>query len=248
MFDAIPVESLKRNLARVRQRIAAAAAKVSRPPDAVKLVAVTKYVGVPEIRALVELGVTDIGESRVQDAEQKIQAFEAAPAGPHWHLVGHLQTNKADKAARLFQTVHSVDSIRVAQALHKELQKLAGKTGARQALTCLLEVNVAGEAAKFGLPPAAPEIAALLRPAAELSTLRIVGLMTLAPYAENAEPVARPVFRRLRELRDELNAQHCYPHALTELSMGMTQDYWIAVEEGATLVRVGSALFEAAQP
>ncbi|MFH0939773.1 MAG: YggS family pyridoxal phosphate-dependent enzyme [Planctomycetota bacterium] len=243
MVGAIPIASLKRNLMQVRERIAAAAARVSRLPDTVKLVAIAKSVGVAEIKALMELGVTEIGESRAQDAKKKIMALGAA-AGAHWHLVGHLQTNKADQAASLFQTIHSVDSIRVAQALHKEMRKLADQTKMSQPLRCLLEINVAGESSKFGLPPTVTEIAEILRVTNDLSALRIVGLMTMAPYVENDATVSRPIFQKLRELRDELNDQRCYSHPLIELSMGMSQDYWIAVEEGATLVRIGSALFE----
>ncbi|MGD0091293.1 MAG: YggS family pyridoxal phosphate-dependent enzyme [Planctomycetota bacterium] len=153
--------------------------------------------------------------------------------------MGHLQTNKADKAAGLFQAVHTVDSLRVAQALNKERLKRS-----LPPLLCLLEVNVAGEAQKFGLPPALAEAGELLRQCAELAGLKLAGLMCMAPYTERPEATSRPVFRRLRELLAEANAKGCYPTPLTELSMGMSQDYAIAIEEGATMVRVGTALFE----
>jgi hypothetical protein len=240
----IPRECLQRNLERVRARMAEAAARVSRAPDAVRLVAVTKTVGVAEVRALSQMGVSDFGESRVQDAERKIRELNALADKPPvaqrtWHLIGHLQTNKADKAARLFQAMHSVDALRVAQALDKERAKAN-----LPPLPCLLEVNVAGEESKFGLRPDATEICELLKACAELPRLRVTGLMTMAPYAEEPEPTSRPVFRRLRELREEINTRGVTPQPLSELSMGMSQDYAIAIEEGATLVRVGSTLFE----
>jgi pyridoxal phosphate enzyme (YggS family) len=244
--DATPLEALKRNLQSVQDRIGAAAAKVSRPVSSVRLVAVTKYVGINEIKALTALGVTDIGESRIQDAERKIREFAGAGPGSatRWHLIGHLQTNKADKAAELFEMVHSLDSLRVAQALQKERRKLAGKISSLRPLTCLLEINAAQEQSKFGLPPNAAELGELLKQAASFDMLRLAGLMTMAPYSEKPEQTSRPVFRKLRELLEELNAKAFYPQPLNELSMGMTQDFEIAVEEGATLVRVGSALFE----
>ena len=280
----------------MRARIAEAAARPSRRAEAIKLVAVTKTVGLAEIQKLLELGVSDLGESRVQDAERKIRAY-AAPEGdrqpisklpeigvsppppeigvsppppeigvsppPRWHLIGHLQTNKADKAARLFHVVHAVDSLRVAQALNKERLgqrgtdsqfpncrpllaacRLGVSVPLLPPLPCLLEINVAAEAQKFGLRPEISAVVELLKPCAELPGLKITGLMCMAPYSENPEATSRPVFRRLRELLAEVNAKGLYPAPLTELSMGMTQDYIIAIEEGATMVRVGTALFE----
>ena len=246
MSDPIPLEKLKLNLERIHMRMGEAAAKASRPLSAIKLVAVTKYVTLHEIEALIQLGVRDFGESRVQDAEQKIKALPPAHAAAtlNWHLIGHLQTNKADKAAALFQTIHSVDSDRVAAALNKEAAKRLAKGAATEPITCLLEVNVAHEANKFGLKPESDEIETLLKKCAEMPAIRIVGLMAMAPYAENPEPTSRPVFQKLHELFQQANASGWYPYRLTELSMGMTQDYHIGIEEGATLIRVGSALFE----
>jgi hypothetical protein len=251
--DSIPPERMQRNYEEVRARIADAATKVSRPIDAVKLVAVTKSVGVAEIKCLLELGLRNLGEARVQDGERKIRGVLALGREPvprqlesgvlpplRWHLIGHLQTNKADKAAKLFQVVHSVDSLRVAQALNKERLKLP----VLPPLPCLLEINAAGETQKFGLAPDAAAVGELLQQCAGLPGLQLIGLMCMAPYSENPEATSRPVFRKVRELRDALNAGNCYPSPLTELSMGMTQDYAIAVEEGATMVRVGTALFE----
>jgi pyridoxal phosphate enzyme (YggS family) len=239
MFDSIPDESLRKNLEAVRSRIGAAAAKSGRSADSIRLIAVTKYVRSEEIKLLASLGVADFGEARVQDAEKKTgDAARAGISGLRWHLIGHLQTNKADKAAKIFQTIHSVDSPRVAQALNKE----ALKRGAAP-LSCLLEVNVAGEESKFGLKPDLPAILELLKVCGELPGIRVSGLMTMAPYADNPEPVSRPVFRRLRELLEEANVRRVYSHAMSELSMGMSQDFEIAIEEGSTYVRVGSALF-----
>ncbi len=236
---------LARNLAVVREKMAGALAKASRAPDAARLIAVSKQVGVPEIQVLWDEGVRDFGEARMQDAEPKIKALNIQP---HWHLIGHLQTNKSDKAAKLFNLIHSLDSLRLAQALNKEVLKIQRasieKGEALRPLSCLIEVNVAEEASKGGVKPELSELAALLGACASLPGLRVTGLMTMAPLSENPEPTSRPVFQRLRTLLEEINAKGYYPSNLAELSMGMTQDYPIAIEEGATLVRVGTALFQ----
>jgi PLP dependent protein len=238
--EQISPEQMAANLARIQTKIVEAAAKAGRRSQDVKLIAVTKYVGVSEVRALYDLGVRDFGESRVQDLEKKIQACPQYGKDPvRWHLIGHLQTNKADKAVRLFETIHSIDSIRVALALNKEREKAK-----LPPLPCLIEVNVAGEQNKFGLAPQISDLTELLKNCAALSAIKIVGLMCMAPHAEIAEPTSRPVFRKLRELMAQANASATSPSPLTELSMGMTQDFDIAIEEGATSVRVGSALFE----
>lgn len=241
--DAIPEEKIAHNLERVRGRMAEAAVRASREISSITLLGVTKYATNDETAALVKLGVTDLGESRVQDAERKI----AALANPElrWHLIGHLQTNKANKAAALFHTIHSIDSARVATELNKEAQKIAvAENDVKRVLRGLIEINVAREANKFGLPPEIDALKELLAVCAGHQALRIVGIMGMAPYADDAEAVSRPVFKRLKELLEEANAKRFYPTPLTELSMGMTQDYHIAIEEGATIVRVGSALFE----
>lgn len=236
---------IAQNLERVRARLAAAATKVNRKTDSIRLVAVTKYVGIQEVLALVDLGVRDIGESRIQEVEAKekdlaAQNLSSRLSEIQLHLIGHLQTNKADKAAKLFQYVHSIDSDRVGAAIQKERAKLS-----KPVLPVLLEVNVAGEANKYGLVPDANVLHEVLKRSADWSALKVEGLMCMAPAVEgDAEPVSRPVFKKLRELRDELSSRS--GHALPELSMGMTQDYTVAIEEGATIVRVGSALFESA--
>ena len=168
-------------------------------------------------------GLRDVGENRVQEAAGKIEPLAALGVRPRWHLIGHLQTNKAKIATSLFAILHSVDSVRLAEALSRR---------AREPLPILLEVNVAQEARKFGFPPT--EVASALSVIADLPNLDVRGLMTVAPLTDRPETV-RPVFRRLRELRDA--------HGLAELSMGMTDDFEVAIEEGATMVRVGRAIF-----
>jgi pyridoxal phosphate enzyme (YggS family) len=219
---------LAANLRRIRERIDSAAARVGRPAGQVRLVAVTKSVGAPIVEALLALGVADIGESRVQDAHRKASDVRR-PA--RWHLIGHLQTNKVKKALDIFQVIHSVDSLRLARAVDSE----AGRRGMR--VPVFFEVNVSGEATKGGFAPDALREAfpALL----EFSALEPLGLMTMAPLAPESE-ASRAPFRALRELRDSLTSFA----PLAELSMGMSQDFEVAVEEGATCVRIGTALFE----
>jgi len=212
--------------ARVRARIAAAAARAGRREEDITLVGVTKGIELARIRELVAAGVTEVGESRVQEAAPKIAALRAAA---RWHLVGHLQRNKAGLAAGLFSVIHSLDSVRTAEALSRH---------APEPLDVLVQVNVAREPQKFGVPPEA--VAAMLRSMALLPKVRVIGLMAIAPLHPDPEH-ARPVFRRLRTLRDEV--AKVLGTALPDLSMGMSDDFEVAVEEGATLVRVGRAIF-----
>lgn len=215
--------SVTENLARVRERMAAACRRAGRSPDEVTLVGVSKGVPAPRVAEAHAAGLQDVGENRVQEAADKIEALAAQGVRPRWHLVGHLQTNKVKTVTGLFAILHSVDSVRLAQALSRR---------AREPLPILLEVNVAQEASKFGFTPR--EVASALRSIADLPNLDVRGLMTVAPQTGQPESV-RPVFQRLRELRDELG--------LRELSMGMTNDFEVAIEEGATMVRVGRAIF-----
>lgn len=241
------------NLGRVRENIARAARRSGRRPEAIRLVAVTKLVPWESVLAAVRAGATDFGENRVQEGAAKRQAVEQAlegatpGAGVLWHLIGHLQTNKAGKAARSFDLVHSVDSVRVAEALSAAVtrdpgQPATGPDRSRRAagLEILLEVNVAGEESKFGVAP--EEAPVLARAVAGLPGLSLRGLMTVAPLAEDPETV-RPVFRRLAGLRQELEALRLPGVVLDYLSMGMSQDYEVAVAEGANLVRIGTAIF-----
>jgi pyridoxal phosphate enzyme (YggS family) len=222
---------LAAHLAAVQEQIRAAAVRAGRDPSAVRLVAVSKTHPPSAVAAAAAAGQRVFGESRVQEARDKIPA---CPPGLDWHFIGHLQKNKIRPALPLFSFFHSIDSTPLAQAL----DRLAGETG--RPVTGLLEVNISGEASKHGFTPEQlrTELPALLaRP-----HLRLRGLMTMAPYSENPED-ARPVFRALRELRDEWQAAH--GHALPDLSMGMSGDFVPAVEEGATLVRIGSSIFGA---
>ena len=203
--------------------MAAACRRAGRSPDEVTLVGVSKGVPAQRVAEAHAAGLQDMGENRVQEAAEKIEALAAQGVLPRWHLVGHLQTNKAKTVTGLFAILHSVDSVRLAQALSRR---------AREPLPILLEVNVAQEASKFGFTP--QEVASALRSIVDLPNLDVRGLMTVAPQTDQPESV-RPVFQRLRELRDELG--------LRELSMGMTNDFEVAIEEGATMVRVGRAIF-----
>ncbi len=224
----VDTTTLSANLGEVRARIERACARAGRSPSEVVLLPVTKTVGPEAIRALHALGVLDVGENRVLDAVEKAAT---CPKGFSWHMIGHLQTNKARKAVGLFRTFHSVDSARLAELLEAEAARIDAS------LDIYLEVNVSGEASKQGLRP--EEVLPLARQVASLPRLTLRGLMTMAPIANDAQH-ARPVFRALREVRDRLAAEGIGARGL---SMGMSQDYPVAIEEGATVVRVGTALF-----
>jgi len=220
-------------LASARQRIIRAAERAGRDPASVRVIAATKTVPPERIAEVVAAGVTDIGENRVQEARSK-QA--SVPAGLRWHLIGHLQGNKAPLAAQLFDTVHSLDSERIGAALS------AHREPGRHPITSLIEVDFTGIEARTGVSP--ESAADLLGALAAYAGLEVAGLMTIAP-AGNPE-AARDCFRRLRELRDRL--QERLGRGLPELSMGMSDDFEAAVEEGATMVRLGRVLFGAREP
>ena len=211
------------SLAQVRERMAAACDRADRAPNEVTLVGVSKGFPAESVAEAHAAGLRDLGENRVQEAARKIEVLAARGVRPRWHLIGHLQTNKAKTAVELFGIIHSVDSVRLAQALSRR---------AHESVPILLEVNVAQEAGKFGFAP--EEVTSALSSIEALPNLNVRGLMTVAPLTDDPERV-RPVFRRLRELRDA--------HGLQELSMGMTGDFEVAIEEGATLIRVGRAIF-----
>jgi len=221
------------NVGRVRERIAAACARAGRSANDVRLMAVSKTHPAWAIREAFAAGVTLFGENRVQEFAEKRGELDGIDA--EFHLIGHLQSNKAAKAAELFDAVDSIDSMKLAERLHGAAEKL-GKT-----LTVLLEVNVGGEEAKSGFAPDAEELRALLAKAQDLRHLKIGGLMTIPPHTEDLND-ARPYFRSLRALRDRLAKES--PHTdLYELSMGMSHDFEVAIEEGSTCVRVGTAIF-----
>jgi PLP dependent protein len=222
-------EIVSRNLAEVQRRVALACERSGRPAESVRLVAVTKYAELPWVRELVDLGQIDLGESRPQQLVARAVEF---PERVQWHLIGHLQRNKAALVLPKVALIHSVDSLRLLDQLEKDARTLD------LLRDVLLEVNVSGEASKDGLDPdALLELAEVLR---RLEHIGVRGLMTMAPLLDDPEG-ARPFFRRLRELRDELQRRTGLP--LTELSMGMSGDFEPAIEEGATLVRIGSSLF-----
>lgn len=217
--------------------MAEAARRAGRRPEEVELVAVTKFRTVDEIRALIEAGQRVLGENRVQEALDKMNILQGGAGAPpvQWHFIGHLQTNKVKKLAGRVALFHGVDSLRLAEALQRACD------GADCTAQILLEVNVSGEASKYGLRP--EELEATLHGLKSLNRIRCLGFMTMAPWVEEPE-ATRPVFRRLRELRQSLAAAG-YEHAdLRHLSMGMTNDFEVAIEEGATMVRIGTALFQ----
>jgi len=228
----VPPPVIRANLERVRDRMAAAARRAGRAPESVRLLAVTKTVGPDEVRALHELGVRDFGESRVQEALHKMETLRGLRA--RWHMIGHVQSNKAAKVAGAFHLVHSLDSLRLAGAL----DAAAARRG--EIVSALIEVNVSGEETKGGFAP--DEVEAALREMGRMKNLRPDGLMTMAPVVDDPEKT-RPLFAQLRGLRDRL-ARAVPGIELRLLSMGMTQDFEVASEEGADIVRIGTALFQ----
>ncbi len=220
-------------LAQIRAQIDTAARKCGRLPYEVTLIAISKTHPASIVRQAIELGVTDIGENRVQEAEQKIN--EVGRTAARWHLVGHLQANKARRAVQLFDVIHSLDSLELA----RRLDRLCGEEG-RDNLSVLIQVDLGHEEAKSGVNE--DELPALIEGLSDLQRIEVVGLMTLPPFFDDPEQ-ARPFFRRLRELRDDLGARRVFGDRKGELSMGMTNDFAVAIEEGATMVRIGTAIF-----
>lgn len=226
--------SIRSNLAAVRARLEAAALAAGRDPSSVRLVAVSKTFGPDHVRAAVAAGQEDFGENRVQEALQKIA--QTTELKIRWHLVGHLQANKARKAAAPFAWIHSVDSL----DLLRRLDAAALAEGARPQV--LVQVDLAGEATKYGAP--LEEARQIVREAAGCRAARLAGLMVLPPLLDDPEQV-RPYFARLREFRDELARGDADLSSLRELSMGMSHDFEVAIAEGATMVRIGTAIFGA---
>ena len=221
--------SIAENLERVREQIAQAAAKAGHAVDGIELVAISKTHEAAKVRVAIEAGQTLFGESRVQEARVKIPEL---PSNVRWHFVGHLQKNKIRHALPLFELIHSVDSLPLAE----DINRIAEEEGLHPRV--LLEVNVAGEGSKFGFAP--EKLKAEMESLLALPRLSILGLMCIPPIGEEAE-ASRKYFVALREVRDRLQTE--FHVDLAQLSMGMTQDYAVAVEEGATLVRVGTAIF-----
>lgn len=222
---------IKGNIAAVRQEIAAAAARSGRGGENIKIIAVSKTIAVEKIRIALDAGLTSLGENRVQEMTAKMQEL---PADVQWHLIGHLQSNKVKYITAGVAMIHSLDSLPLA----KEIDRQGVKLGRR--IPVLIQVNVAGEATKFGIAPR--EAADFAAEAGGYPGLAVSGLMTIAPYVTDPEEV-RPVFRELRKLRDKLKDMGIPGAGMDFLSMGMSNDYIIAVEEGANILRIGSRIF-----
>lgn len=224
--------AISENVPRVRERIDAACRRAGRRTEEVRLVAISKTFPAEAIRAACEVGLRDFGENRVQEAATKRPALSDLPIT--WHLVGHLQSNKAKLARELFHWVHSVDSFRLAE----RLDHMAASPSDR--LFALVEVNLGGEETKSGVPE--NELVPLLESVGGLATLEVRGLMVIPPFADDPEQT-RPYFRRLRELAATIAARNLPGVSMQELSMGMSHDFEVAIEEAATMVRVGTAIF-----
>lgn len=227
------VADIKLNLSAVQNRIESAARRVGRDPSEIKLVAVSKTHPTAVLREAIDAGVTVFGENKVQEAESKI--IEIGRQAAEWHLIGHLQSNKARKAVQLFDVVHSVDSVELAS----RLERICIEEG-REKLPVLVQVDLAGEETKSGISES--ELPDLVKFLKSCERLRFDGLMILPPFFDDAE-AARPYFKQLREIRDGLAKTGVFAGRTGELSMGMSHDFEVAIEEGATIVRVGTAIF-----
>ena len=223
-------DSINNRLTTLHHRISAAAGKAGRPQDAIELVTVTKTQPVETVREAILAGATIIGENYIQEAREKFDALIDLEA--KWHFIGHLQRNKAKYAVRIFDLIHSVDSIKLAAEIDKQAQKIA------KAQAILVQVNISGESSKSGV--ADKEAMTLIKEILSMGNLRLQGLMTMPPFFDDPDR-ARPFFTGLRQLRD--NAEQELGIAMPELSMGMTGDFEAAIQEGATLIRVGTAIF-----
>jgi pyridoxal phosphate enzyme (YggS family) len=225
--------TLSNRIARVRLSLVAAAQRANRSVDEITLMAVSKTHPAAAIEAAIAEGLTDFGENRVQEAEQKIS--DVGRHSAKWHLIGHLQSNKARRAVELFDVIHSLDSAALAQRLDRICEEIG-----RESLPVLIQIDLGHEATKSGIDERS--VREVLDVVGGCARLQLMGLMTLPPFFDEAEHV-RPYFRQLRELRDRLQAEGAFADRRGELSMGMTHDFEIAIEEGATIVRVGTAIF-----
>ncbi len=223
--------SIRENLERIEEKIRVKSELVGRDPQEITLVAVTKTVQADRVEEAIAAGVNIIGESRIQEAKEKYEKVEKRVI---WHLVGHLQRNKAKDAVKIFDLIHSVDSAKLA----KEIDKQARKVGKIQKI--LVEVNVSGEESKYGL--SSEEVITFLKEVSGLPNIKVKGLMTMAPLYENPED-CRPYFRKLKELVEEVKAENIKDAEMVYLSMGMSNDFEVAIEEGSNMVRIGRAIF-----
>jgi PLP dependent protein len=229
--------SIAANISSVQERIAASARRTGRSADDVTLMAVSKTQPSERIREAYENGIRVFGENRVQEFAGKAEALQDL-RDAEWHLIGHLQTNKAAKAVELFRSVDSVDSLKLAEVLD-----LAARKGSKR-VDVLIEINVGGESAKSGVRLDSPALEGILLAAPRLEALNFLGLMTVPPYVEDPED-SRPYFRKLRELRDAIAARGLPRISMDVLSMGMSHDFEVAIEEGSSCVRIGTAIFGA---
>lgn len=225
------METIKNNLEIIKKKIEKTALKMNRNPEEIKLVTVTKTATIEQIKEAISAGVKIIGENKVQEAKEK---YHILSADIEWHLVGHLQTNKVKYAIEIFDCIHSVDSIKLAEEIDKRSLQF-GKT-----TNVLIEVNVSGEETKYGIKP--EEVEPFLKETSEFSRIRVRGLMTIAPMAEDKEDI-RPYFRKLRELSEEIKSKNLKNVKMDYLSMGMTEDFEVAIEEGANMIRIGRGIF-----
>jgi hypothetical protein len=229
--------SIAANIASIKERIAAAASRASRQPEEIALMAVSKTHPPQQIREAYAAGLRLFGENRVQEFAGKVSALADLHEG-EWHMIGHLQTNKAGKAAELFSAVDSIDSVKLAEKLDAAARSLGKK------LNVLIEINAGGEAAKSGVAPDSEELEDLLVSAPTFKALEFRGLMTVPPFIDDPQ-AARPFFRKLRELHDTIAGRKLPGVGMNVLSMGMSHDFEIAIEEGSTCVRIGTAIFGA---
>jgi len=223
--------TVKDNLETINKKIKEAALKVNRDPQEIKLVAVTKTATLEQIKEAINEGVKIIGENKVQEAKKKYQVLTTEVK---WHLIGHLQTNKVKYAVEIFDLIHSVDSIKLAKEIDNRSVQF------KKTIDVLIEVNISGEETKYGYNP--EKVEAFLKEISEFSGIRVRGLMTIAPISKNKEEV-RPYFRRLRELSERIRDKNIKNIKMDYLSMGMTDDFEIAIEEGANMVRIGRGVF-----
>ena len=223
--------TVKDNLETINKKIKEAALKVNRDPQEIKLVAVTKTATLEQIKEAINEGVKIIGENKVQEAKKKYQVLTTEVK---WHLIGHLQTNKVKYAVEIFDLIHSVDSIKLAKEIDNRSVQF------KKTIDVLIEVNISGEETKYGYNP--EKVEAFLKEISEFSAIRVRGLMTIAPISKNKEEV-RPYFRRLRELSERIRDKNIKNIKMDYLSMGMTDDFEIAIEEGANMVRIGRGVF-----
>ena len=227
--------SIAENVAGITKRVDLSAQQSNRDPQIVTLMAVTKTTSSDRIREAYDAGIRVFGENRVQEFADKVDALRNLPEA-EWHLIGHLQSNKSAKATELFAHVNSLDSIRLAEKLNTAASQLSKK------LSVLIEINIGGERVKSGIAPDSPELERLLRIAPELSSLEFRGLMTVPPYNDDPEQ-SRPYFRRMRALFERVKSRNLQAIRMDVLSMGMSQDFEVAIEEGSTCVRIGTAIF-----